>query len=164
MNRLIPEIDKICAYTKGERVTVREVEAVAHHIPEADAFEMTNCIANRDFDGAAHYLSELLAGDAEPVEILSVIGWQIRQLYGAKIAMETGRGTAYAKELLGISNDYRLRKLMKTAENFTLRALTSDVRLVAEYCMRTREQGTALTETEALKELLIRFAMESRHA
>ncbi len=164
MNRLIPEIDKICAYTRGERVTVREVEAVAHHIPEADAFQMTECIARGDYDGAAHYLSELLAGDAEPVEILGVIGWQMRQLYGAKIAMETGRGTAYAKELLGISNDYRLRMLTKTAENFTLPALTNDVRAVAEYCMLTREQGSALTETEALKELLIRFAMESRHA
>ena len=78
--------------------------------------------------------------------------------------METGRGAAYAKKLLGISSDYRLRKLMKTAENFTLRALTRDVRAVAEFSMLTREQGSALSETEALKELLIRFAMESRHA
>ena len=164
MNRLIPEIDKICAYPRGDRVTVREVDAVAHHIPEADAFEMTDRIAAGDFDGAAHYLSELLAGDAEPVVILGVIGWQIRQLYGAKVAMETGRGAAYAKELLGISSDYWLRKLMKTAENFTLRALTRDVRAVAEFSMLTREQGSALSEMEALKELLIRFAMESRHA
>jgi len=164
MNRLIPEIDKICAYAREETVTVRDVEAVAHHIPEADAFQMTECIAAGDYDGAAHYLSELLAGDAEPMEILGVIGWQMRQLYAARVAMDTGRGQAYAGELLGISSDYRLRKLMSTARRFSLAALRSDVRHVAEYCMKTREQGAVLTEEEALKELLIRFAMESRHA
>ena len=164
MNRLIPEIEKICAFAGGEQVTVRDVEAVAHHIPEADAFEMTECIAAGDYDGAARRLSELLAGDAEPMEILGVIGWQMRQLYAARVALDTGRGPAYAKELLGIGNDYRLRKLMDTARRFSLKELRSDVRCVAECCMRTREQGSVLTEEEALKELLIRFAMENRHA
>ena len=164
MNRLIPEIDKICAYAKGDAVTVADVEAVAHHIPEADAFQMTECIANGNYDGAAGYLGELLAGDREPMEILGTIGWQMRQLYAARVAIDTGRGPLFAKEVLGIGSDYRLRLLMDTAKRFSLKALTNDVRYVAEYCMRTREQGAAITDTEALKELLIRFAMESRHA
>lgn len=164
MNRLIPEVDKICAYTAGDVVTVADVEAVAHHIPEADAFRMTDCIAAGDYDGAAGYLGELLAGDREPMEVLGTIGWQMRQLYAARVALDTGRGPAFAQEVLGIGNEYRLRKLMDTAQRFTLKALTNDVRYVAELCMRTREQGGVLTDTEALKELLIRFAMESRHA
>ena len=164
MNQLIPEIDKICAYAASERVTVRDVDAVAHHIPEADAFQMTERIAEGDFDGAAYYLSELLAGGREPMEIMGTIGWQMRQLYGARIAQVTGGGPLFAKEVLGIGNDYRLRRLMQTAERFSLSELTRDLRHVAEYCMKTREQGAALSEEEALKELLIRFAMENRHA
>lgn len=164
MNRLIPEVDKICAYAAGDAVTAADVEAVAHHIPEADAFQMTACIAAGDYDGAAGYLGELLAGDREPMEILGTIGWQMRQLYAARVALDTGRGPAFAREVLGIGSDYRLRLLMDTARRFTLEALTNDVRYVAEYCMKTREQGAVLTDTEALKELLIRFAMESRHA
>ena len=74
MNQLIPEIDKICAYAGSDRVMVRDVDAVAHHIPEADAFQMTERIAEGDFDGAAHFLSELLAGDREPMEIMGTIG------------------------------------------------------------------------------------------
>lgn len=35
MSRLIPEIEKVAAYAKGDRVTVADVEAVANHIPEA---------------------------------------------------------------------------------------------------------------------------------
>ena len=164
MNRLIPEIDKISAYAKGERVTVADVDAVAHHIPEASAFEMTDRISLGDYDGAAHYLAELLAGDAEPTEILGAVGWQMRRLYAARLVMDTGAGDALLREVLSINSDYALRRLKEAAGRFTLAALTRDVRHVAEYAMRTREQGAALDETEALKELLIRFIMEGRHA
>ena len=34
MNRLIPEIAKISAYAQGSKVTVADVDAVAHHIPK----------------------------------------------------------------------------------------------------------------------------------
>ena len=47
MNRLIPEIAKICGYVPGDRVTAQDVEKLAHHIPEADAFQMTEEIARR---------------------------------------------------------------------------------------------------------------------
>lgn len=90
MNRLIPEIAKICGYVPGDRVTAQDVEKLAHHIPEADAFQMTEEIARRNYDGAAAKLAELLAGDAEPIEIMGVIGWQVRQLYAAKIAEKSG--------------------------------------------------------------------------
>ena len=72
MNRLIPEIAKICGYVPGDRVTAQDVEKLAHHIPEADAFQMTEEIARRNYDGAAAKLAELLAGDAEPDPVRAV--------------------------------------------------------------------------------------------
>ena len=53
---------------------------------------------------------------------------------------------------------------MDTAKKLSLDALTRNVRLCAEICMKTREQGAWLSETDALRELLIRFAMENAHA
>ena len=164
MNRLIPEIEKICAYAQAERVTVADVDAVAHHIPEASAFEMTDCLSAGNFDGAARYLSELLSGDAEPTEVMGAIGWQMRRLYAARVAIDTGRGEGFVREVLNISSDYQLRRLMDAARRFSLRALTNDVRLIAEYSMRPRESGAPMDETEALKELFLRVMMESRHA
>ena len=87
---IIPEIAKICGYVPGDRVTAQDVEKLAHHIPEANAFQMTEEIARRNYDGAAAKLAELFAEDAEPVEIMGVIGWQVRQLYAAKIAEKSG--------------------------------------------------------------------------
>ena len=45
MSRLIPEIEKVAAYAKGDRVTISDVDAVANHIPEAVVFEMTEYIS-----------------------------------------------------------------------------------------------------------------------
>ena len=44
MSRLIPEIEKVAAYAKGEKVTAADVEAVVNHIPEAVIFDMTDFI------------------------------------------------------------------------------------------------------------------------
>ena len=164
MNQLIPEIEKICAYAPGEQITASDVERLAHHLPEAVAYEMTDCIANRDYDGAAEKMTELLAGDAEPVEIMGTIGWQIRRLYAAKVIMKYGSGAAQIRDMLGIYNDYVLRQTVETAKRFSLSELARDVRHVAEYSMKFREQGSVVTDLEALKELLILIAMENRHA
>ena len=94
---------------------------------------------------------------------MGVIGWQVRQLYAAKIAEKSGRGTPFLMELLGTSSEYRARKIAETAAKFSLPALTNGVRLCAECAMKPRENG-AITDAEAIKEFLIRFAMESRRA
>ena len=162
MNRLIPEIEKICSYAKAERVTLEDIEATAHHIPEADAFQMTDCISKGDYNGAAHYLSELMSGNREPIEVLGAIGWQVRRLYAARLSLDKNKGPNYTKEVLGIKNDYALRMLESTARNYTLEALRAYVRLCAE--MDFRMKTSAGEETEILKELLVRFAMEGRCA
>ena len=163
MNRLIPEIEKISGYVTGDRVTAADVDAVAHHIPEAQTFDMTDRIAARDYEGAIAILSELLAGDTSPVEIVALIGWQMRQLYGAKLCLDSGRGMAYFREVTGCS-DYMARRYADSARGFTLDRLTDVMRLCAELTYRTRESGAALTDEEALKELLVRMSLEGADA
>ena len=80
-----------------------------------------------------------------------------------KIAEESGRGVPFLMEILGTSSEYRARKIAETAAKFSLPALTNGVRLCAECAMKPRENG-AITDAEAIKEFLIRFAMESRRA
>jgi DNA polymerase-3 subunit delta len=162
MNRLIPEIEKICAYANDERITLADIEATAHHIPEADAFQMTDCLSKGDFNGAARYLSELMAGNREPIEVLGAIGWQMRRLYAARLSMDRKKGSAYTKEILGIKNDYALRMLESTAKNIPLAVLREYVRQCAE--MDFRMKTSAGEELEILKELLVRFAMEGHCA
>ena len=162
MNRLLPEIDKVASYAAGERVTVEDVNAVAHHIPEADAFEMTDRIAKGDTDGAAHILAELLAGGNAPDALMGAINWQVRQLYAARVCMDAGQSGAVLKELIGTNSDYRVKMLMNSARGFSSRELTADVRLCCEAVMNLR--GSLMSSEDAMKEFLVRMAMERRNA
>ena len=59
MNTMIPEIDKIAAYAQGDTVTRADILAVAQRIPEAVVYELTDCLANQDYDGAMRILADL---------------------------------------------------------------------------------------------------------
>ena len=107
MSRLIPEIEKIAAYAKGDKVTQEDVEAVANHIPEAVVFEMTELIAQKKNNSALSVLSELLSDkNNEPIMMLAVLGKQMRQLYAARLALDKNLGTKYVMEACTIKYDY----------------------------------------------------------
>ena len=100
MNTLIPEIEKIAAYAKGRKILPADVEAVASHIPEADVFEMVNLISDKKYDAALHLLSELLRNKENvPAVILGTISFQLRRLFGVKLALAEGKRQKDIKEL-----------------------------------------------------------------
>ena len=157
MNRLIPEIDKIAAYAKGERVTVSDVEAVAHHIPEAVIFTMTDQISQKSLNNALATLSELLSDkNNEPIAMLGMLGLQMRRLYGAKLAQTQNLGAAYVKEVSGCKYDFQVTKLMQAARGYTLPQLKKAVELCAETDYRLKSSGE--DDREIFKELVVRIA------
>ena len=163
MNRLIPEIDKIAAYAKGNRVTVEDVEAVAIHIPEAVIFTMTDHIAARRTDAAMAVLAELLADkNNAPVAMLAMLGQQMRRLYAARLALDQGLGSAYVMELCSIRMDFIARQLMQSARGFTMRQLQRAVELCAETDYRMKSSSE--DDTVLLKELVLRIAVGDEHA
>lgn len=157
MNRLIPEIEKIAAYAKAERVTVADVDAVAHHIPDADIFSITECIAKKEFNNAVEILSELLSDKSnEPIMILAILGKQMRQLYAAKLAQEQGLDTSKLMEACKIKYEFVAKKLAASARSFETDQLKTALRLCAEadYNMKS----SSMDDRELLKELVIRIA------
>ena len=60
MKALIPEIEKIATYARGEKVTAADVNAVATRIAESDIFDLTDAIAERRFNTASGLLADLL--------------------------------------------------------------------------------------------------------
>lgn len=157
MNRLIPEIEKLAAYVKGEKVTVDDVNAVAHHIPEAYVFDMTDKMGSGEYNAALNILGELLADrNNEPIAILAVLGGQMRKLYAAKLAIEYGGGAEYLQKTCGIKHDFVASKLMASARKFTTEQLIRAVELCAEtdYAMKSSGEDAA----ELLKECVLRIA------
>ena len=157
MNRLIPEIEKIAAYAQGDRVTERDVEAVANHIPEAVVFEMTELISQKKYNSALSVLAELLADkNNEPIMIIAVLGMQMRRLYGAKLALEQELGTKYVMEVCAVKYEFIANKLMAAAKGFRIGQLRQAVRLCAEADNKMKSSTT--DSVGLLKEVVMRIA------
>ena len=157
MNRLIPEIEKIAAFTKGDLVTAAEVEAVAHHIPEAVIFTMTDQISQKSLNNALATLSELLSDkNNEPIAMLGMLGLQMRRLYGAKLAQEQGLGQKYVMDACGCKYDFQASKLMQAARGYSLAQLKKAVELCTETDYRLK--SSAVDDRELFTELVVRIA------
>ena len=156
MNGLIPEIAKLASGTEGEEVTAADVRRLASPIPEAQAFKLADCLAARDFNGAARLLSELLASDAEPIAALAAIGGNMRRLYAARVAIDEGLGREFVEKLYNIRYSRITDELMSAARRLTRAYLARAVELCAEtdYRMKSSPAG----DRELLAELLIRLS------
>ncbi len=156
MKGLIPEIEKIAAYAKGERVTVQDVNAVANRIPEASVFAMTDAIAGRQFNTAAGILAELLGQkDFSAPAILSLLSNQFRRLYYAKFV----RDSATLGKLCGLKYDSLVRQLMRTASSFREEQLAHALRICADADYRFKSE--TVNEAALLKETLMRITLEA---
>lgn len=163
MSRLIPEIDKISAYTKGDRVTVQDVETVANHIPEARIFDMTDYISQKKYNNAAAEMAELLADkNNEPIMLLAVLGAQMRKLYTAKLAQLNDLGIKYIMEVCSMKSDYPAKKLMSAARGFSLKQLKHAVEICADadYKMKSSSQD----DRQLLVETMMRICAGEENA
>jgi len=158
MNQLIPEIEKLSGYVKGDTVTKKDIDAVAIKLPEASVFEMTDCLSAKNYDGAAKIMSELLLSREHPIKLLAVISNQMRRLYAAKVIAPDGRGdVSELCALSGIKPGFMADKLINSARRLDLKWLEFACEMCAEYDYKMKSQP--VDDEELLKELLARLAV-----
>ena len=157
MTRLIPEIEKIAGYAKDDTITAQDIEKTAQRIPEASVFEMTDRLSEKDFDKAAYLMAELLSSGEHPIKILAMIGFQLRRLYAARVALDKHLGRDFVMESCGIGYPFLADKLLKSAAGFTKTQLKRAVELCAECDYRMKSSSE--DDEDILKELLLRIAV-----
>lgn len=157
MTRLIPEIEKIAGFSKSDTVTAEDIERTAQRIPEARVFEMTDRLAEKNFDKAALLLAELLQSGEHPIKILAMIGFQMRRLYNARVALDEGLGRDFVMQSCGIGYPFLADKLLKSASGFSTKQLKRAVELCAESDYRMKSSSE--DDEDILKELLLRVAV-----
>lgn len=157
MSGLIPEINKIASYTKGDRVTEQDVNAVAHHIPEAVVFDMTDALAKGENNAAMRLLGELLADkNNAPQMILAIVGMQMRRLFAARVAIDNSLGSDYLMKALALNSEYAANRTLATARRFK----TKHIRRAVELCAETdfAMKSTRTDPAELLKDCVMRIA------
>ena len=109
MTGLVPEIEKIGAYAKGRAVTVEDINAVADPVLDAVVFDMTSAVTKGDYDRASELLGQLLKKQEEPIMILGVISKELRRLYTARLALDSGKDKLWLMDLWNMRSDYPAR-------------------------------------------------------
>ena len=99
MTDLVPEIGKIAAYAKGERITVADINAKCRRLDNLGLVIID-------------YL-QLMTAAGGPV--LAAVGKELRRLYTARMALDGGKDRLWLKQLWNMSSDYPAKLLMQAA-------------------------------------------------
>lgn len=156
MTGLISEIEKISAYAKEKTIKRSDIDAVAVPVAEAQVFKLSNAIAEKNFNEAAHIMGTLLQMNEHPVMILGLIGSQCRKLYTARLLKEQGGSTAQLMKVLDYKSEYPAKLLMNNASKFSLKWCENAVLACAETDYQMK--NTPIDGEELLKSLFLRLA------
>ena len=160
MSRMLPELEKLAHYCRGGRVTVADVEAVVAPALEARVFDLSDRIAEGNWDGAARELSELLDQREEPIMLVAVIAQQLRRIYAARLALDMGLGENFPAELYNLRRGFITRNLMQQARGFSLESLASSLEACARLDYELKSSGG--DPGELLCDFLLSFAIETQ--
>jgi DNA polymerase III, delta subunit len=159
MTGLVPEITKIGTYARGKNITAQDIDAVADPVLSAEVFRLTDAVLKGEYDGAARLLGNLLKMQTEPLLILGVLGDQMRRIYTARMAIDSGRDKRWLMEIWNYRSDYPVKLLLTAARRTNLGWCADAVKMcqAADYRLKS---GRSSDGAEELKLLLARLGAQ----
>ncbi len=156
MTRLEGEIRKIADYSGAQEIVKEDIDAVVEPTLDGVVFDITNALADRDFDRAMEKLHVLFKMRVEPIPIVGAISSQMRRLYGAKIlknADELGRVYGLSSKAAPFTMTQARRFSQGFCERAVLLCRDTDHRLKS-----TKDDPEGLVE-----HLILQLAQEARN-
>ncbi|WP_298023825.1 DNA polymerase III subunit delta [uncultured Dysosmobacter sp.] len=161
MTGLVPEIAKIGAYAKGKTITQRDIDAVADPVLSAEVFKLSDAVLQGNYDLASSILGDLLKMQTEPIMILAALGSQLRRIYTARMAIDSGRDKYWLMELWDMKSDYPA-KLQLSAAKRTSADWCADAVKMCQVLDRRMKSEKGIDAVGELKLLLVRLGARRR--
>lgn len=158
MTNLVPEIEKIGAYTKGKSVTKKEIDAMADPVLSAEIFKLSDAVIDGRRDAAAEILGDLLKMQTDPILITATLGSQMRRLYTARLALDNGRDRLWLMDLWGYGKDYPVKMLLASAKK-TSREWCADAVRMCQVLDRRLKSERGIDGAGELKLLLVELEL-----
>ena len=159
MATLDSEIEKVIAYSRGEIVTVEDIDAVVVPVLDAVTYKLADAIARGGFDDAVSILDELLRMREAPHKLIYSISLKLRQLLAARICIEDGAGERGLMDMCGIRYPFQAKMLLDSARKTSLAQCRDAVLL----CTETAYELNSGSDPEArITELLTKLAVSRR--
>lgn len=156
MTGLVPEIAKIGAYAKGKAITQKDIDAVADPVLSAEVFKLSDAVLQGNYDLAASILGDLLKMQTEPIMILAALGSQLRRIYTARLAIDSGHDKYWLMELWDMKSDYPAKLLLSAARRTTADWCADAVKMCQTLDRRMKSEK-GIDSVGELKLLLVRL-------
>ena len=156
MTGLVPEISKIAAYAKGKAITQKDIDDVADPVLSAEVFKLSDAVLQGNYDLAASILGDLLKMQTEPIMILAALGSQLRRIYTARLAIDSGKDKYWLMELWDMKSDYPAKLLLSAAKRTTADWCADAVKM-CQVLDRRMKSEKGIDAAGELKLLLVRL-------
>ena len=161
MTGLIPEISKISAYAKGKTITQKDIDDVADPVLSAEVFKLSDAVLQGNYNLAASILGDLLKMQMEPIKILAALGSQLRRIYTARIAIDSGKDKYWLMELWEMKSDYPAKLLLMAAKRTTADWCADAVKMCQTLDRRMKSEK-GIDSVGELKLLLVRLGAKRK--
>ena len=118
--------------------------------------KMTDAVSQSDYNKAAAILGDLLKMQEEPIVILAALGSQLRRLYTARMAIDSGKDKYWLMELWEMRSDYPAKLLLQSAKRVSAQWCGDAVKMCQVVDLRMKSQR-GVDPAEELKLLLARL-------
>ena len=161
MTGLVPEISKIAAYAKGKAITQKDIDDVADPVLSAEVFKLSDAVLQGNYDLAASILGDLLKMQTEPIMILAALGSQLRRIYTARLAIDSGKDKYWLMELWDMKSDYPAKLLLSAAKRTTADWCADAVKM-CQVLDRRMKSEKGIDAAGELKLLLVRLGAKRK--
>lgn len=152
LNTIINEVDKLCAYTNGRKITNEDILLLVHHKRESDIFNLVDFLANKKPEKAIGLLNELMFEGEKSNSILYLIERQFRFILLVKVGSLSNKN--YDEVLKGeIYNSYVREKIFVQSSKFTL----DEIKRCINECLKTEKilKSTSINEKTELEMMIV---------
>ena len=161
MTGLVPEIQKIGAYAKGKAITQQDIDAVADPVLSAEVLKLSDAVLQGNYDQAASILGDLLKMQTEPIMIRAALGSQLRRIYTARLAIDSGKDKYWLMELWEMKNDYQAKLLLNATKRTTAERCADAVKMCQTLDRRMKSEK-GIDSVGELKLLLVRLGAKRK--
>ena len=130
---------------------------MAAPVLEAQVFDLTRAVAKGSYNQAAELLGSLLKHQEEPVMLLALLGKELRRLYTARVALDTGRDKFWLMEQWNIRFESIARQMLENARRVDQQWCANAVRRCYEVDVRMKSVS-GVNGADELKLLLMELA------
>jgi len=143
------DCEKLAFYFKeGARITEEDIENFLYHSREENVFTLFEKVCRRDLETSLDVLNSIvLAKETQPVQLLSGLLWQFKNLLNLSSLLSKNTNQSEALLKSNIRGKKNQKTYMEAVRNYKTRELEQIISLIEEYDHRLRTVRTEMQDS-----------------